>query len=281
MGAMDASRAVRNKSNLTSDTLAYLLRRLSRGRGRKLGQMLFRYYPSKAGTTIIEDFDGDLKISLDRGSVISSAIYWAGHHSLPLVKFLRGFLKPEMTVADVGANIGEVTLYSAKRLSLGRVLSFEPVPGVFQQLSENVALNAFGNVEMFNVGLYDRDGVLPLYLKDDDAYGLVNEGVGSVFGSPGDKTQVTIPLRKFDDLAQEIALNRLDFLKIDVEGAELMVLKGAESSLRAFRPVIVTESSAANQKLAGYSARDLYEYLGSLGYELSSLETGDKQLPDE
>jgi hypothetical protein len=85
-----------------ADSVAYVSRRLSRGYGRKLAQMLFRYYPAKTGTTIIQDFDGDLSISLDRGSCVSSAIYWSGHHSLPLIKFLSGFLKPEWCLRTLG-----------------------------------------------------------------------------------------------------------------------------------------------------------------------------------
>jgi Methyltransferase FkbM domain len=159
-----------------ADSVAYVSRRVSRGYGRKLAQMLFRYYPVKTGTTIIQDFDGDLSISLDRASCISSAIYWSGHHSLPLIKFLRGFLKPEMTLADIGANIGEVTLYAAKRLNGGRVLSFEPVPGVFAQLCDNVALNHFSCVKLFNIGLYDRQTVLPFMSGKTTHSGLRTTG---------------------------------------------------------------------------------------------------------
>jgi hypothetical protein len=57
-------------------------------------------------------------------------------------------------------------------------------------------------------------------------------------------------------VAREADLQRLDFLKVDVEGAEWMVLKGAEQSLRAFRPVIVAEGSAGNFEKAGYSAKN-------------------------
>lgn len=81
--------------------------------------LLYRYYPAKRGTTTIHDFDGDLTMTLDRASQISAAIYWSGHHSLPLIRFLRNFLTPEMTLVDVGANIGEVTLFAAKKLRGG------------------------------------------------------------------------------------------------------------------------------------------------------------------
>ena len=269
------------KRFVLADSLAYVSRHLSRGYGRKLAELLFHYYPAKTGTTVIHDFDGDISISLDRGSYISSAIYWSGHHSLPVIKFLRDFLKPEMTFVDVGANIGEVTLYAAKRLVRGRVLSFEPVPGIYGQLGGNVALNHFSHVELFNMGLYDREDVLPFYSEEENIFGTANQGLGNVFGGATDKQDGTVRLRKFDDVAREAGLQRLDFLKVDVEGAEWMVLKGAEQSICTFRPVIVAESSAGNFEKAGYSAKDLYSYLESLRYEVRNLVDGSTRLPEE
>jgi len=264
------------------DSLALLSRKLARaGAGRRIAAILYRYYPAKSGTTTIHDFDGDLSMTLDRSSQISSAIYWSGHHSLPLIRFLRSYLKPEMTLVDVGANIGEITLFAAKRLGGGRVVAFEPMPRVFAQLSYNVALNGFTNVELFNAGLYQENSSLPLYVKEDRPYGRTNEGVTSLFSSGQGVPVAKVPLRKLDEVVQESALERLDFLKIDVEGAELMVLRGAEESIRRFRPVIVAEVSASNLRGAGYAPADLLGYLESLGYEIRSLEDGSARLSDE
>jgi FkbM family methyltransferase len=264
-----------------ADSLAYVSRRVSRGYGRKMAEMLFRYYPAKTGTTVIHDFDGDLSMALDRGSYISSAIYWSGHHSLRGIRFLQGFLKPEMTFADAGANIGELTLYAAKRLSMGRVLSFEPMPSIFAQLRGNVALNHFSHVELFNIGLYDREDVLPLYVEEESYFGTENQGLATVFRAGRDMQAWPVRLRRFDDIAHETGLQRLDLLKVDVEGAEWMVLKGAEECLRRFQPVIVAESSAGNFEKAGYAPNDLYRYLESLDYEIRNLEDGSTSLPAE
>jgi hypothetical protein len=136
-------------------------------------------------------------------------------------------------------------------------------------------------VELFNMGLYDREDVLPLYSEEENIFGTLNQGLGNVFGGATDKQDGTVRLRKFDDVAREAGLLRLDFLKVDVEGAEWMVLKGAEQSLRAFRPVIIAESSAGNFEKAGCSAKDLYSYLESLGYEIRNLLDGSTHLPEE
>jgi FkbM family methyltransferase len=266
-----------------TDVVAYLSRRMARTKARKLSEMLFRYYPGKQGKTIIHDFDGDLSIQLDRGSYISSAIYWAGHHSRPLIEFLRKFLRPEMTVTDVGANIGEVSLFMAKKLTKGSVLAFEPMPDCFAELSANVALNKFSaaQVRLFNFGLCDVDELRPLYGKKDQPYRTNNDGVSSLYHGEEDRRLGSAVVRRFDEVAQECGLQRLDLMKIDVEGAEWMVLRGAEESLKRFRPWLVVEISSKNFRRAGYEARELVSYLEGMGYQMRNLETGAADLESE
>ncbi len=242
---------------------------------------LFRYYPAKRGLTTIRDFDGDLSMTLDRASYIGSAIFWAGHHSPEIGQFVRDFLRPDMVFADIGANIGEITLIAAKRVPKGKVLSFEPSPDLFAQLSRNVALNRFGGVALHNLGLFDRCGSLPLYLREDNPYGTRNDGVSSLFSNGAICRENTVPLRRFDDVAEEGGLTRLDLMKIDVEGAELMVLRGAENSLRRFRPVIVTEIAEQNFRNAGYSREDLFACLRSMDYQVPPAERVLRDVPDE
>ena len=136
-------------------------------------------------------------------------------------------------------------------------------------------------MDLFNIGLYDREDVLPLYVEEESSFGLANQGLGTVFGATTDKQTGMVRLRRFDDIAREATLKRLDLLKVDVEGAEWMVLKGAEECLHRFRPVIVTESSTGNFEKAGYAPKDLYNYLESLDYEIRNLEDGSRRLPAE
>ena len=111
-------------------------------------------------------------------------------------------------------------------------------------------------------------------MKEDKPYGRTNDGVTSLFSSGKERREATVPLRRLDDVARECGLERMDFLKIDVEGAEWMVLRGAEESIRRFRPVIVAEVSAENFRKAGYAPKDLFAYLESRNYEIRALEEG-------
>jgi FkbM family methyltransferase len=262
-----------------ADSIAYVSRKLAQSRCRKVSVALFRYFPAKKGLATIHDFDGDLSMILDRASYISSAIYWGGHHSLDIYRFVQDYLKSDMVFADIGANIGEITLAAAKRLPRGKVLAFEPSPVLFAQLQRNVALNRFGDVTLFNFGLFDRSESVPLYLRIDTPYGTDNDGISSLFSYGTTRQEFTVPLRRFDDVADECGLTRLDLMKIDVEGAELMVLRGAERSLRQYRPVIVAEIDEPYFQIARYSTKELLAYLHSLDYEVPSTESSLKELP--
>jgi len=243
-----------------TDSIAFVSRKIAPTKLHKVSEALRRYYPVKSGLTTIHDFDGDLGIHVDRASYVSSSIYWRGNHSTEVASFLKRHLQPDMTFVDVGANLGELTLVAAKRLAKGRVLAFEPVPQIFAQLSRNVALNNLSHVDLFNIGLFDKTDSLPIYQEQDINFGTMNEGVPSLFSTGTDQQEVTVPLRRFDDVAREYGLEQLDVMKLDVEGAEMMVLRGAEPFLRRLRPLIITELSDTNFQRAGYTSRDLIDY---------------------
>jgi FkbM family methyltransferase len=266
---------------MMADWIATQSRAMARTKYQKIATALFRFYPAKRGVATISDFDGDMRIALDRSSYISSMIYWRGHHSLAIVRFLRDYLRPQMTFVDAGANIGEITLVAAKRLHEGKVLAFEPMPKAFARLSHNVRLNELRNVALFNVGLFDRSGRLPLYVKRDLPYGTCNDGVPSLFSGGSDREAATIPLRTFDAMAFAIGLNRLDVMKIDVEGAELMVLRGACGAIARFRPVVIIEISESNYRKAGYSANDLLAFFSERDYNVRSLHHAEGKLSSE
>jgi FkbM family methyltransferase len=257
--------------NLT-DSVAFASRKIAQTRLHKISEALRRYYPVKRGSTMIHNFDTDLKMHVNRASYVSNVIYWRGHHSASVAKVLKQHLRSHMTFVDVGANLGELTLLAAKRLVNGRVLAFEPDPQVFLQLSRNISINHLSGVEAFNFGLFDKTGSLPLYRKRDINFGTINEGVPSLFSTGNDPQEVKVPLRRFDDVARESGLERLDVMKIDVEGAEMMVLRGAECFIKRYRPILIIELSEANFQRAGYTTGDLIDYLGSLEYDVQTLD---------
>jgi FkbM family methyltransferase len=223
-------------------------------------------------TIVVEDFDRDSKFTCYLHSHIGSFVFWRGWYSREQLELLGRVLTPEAVFMDIGANEGEHTVFAAKRVTRGRVFAFEPVSSVHQRLSANVALNGFSNVELVRKGLSDSHARLPIYGDTQrSADGSVNEGLPTLYPTAERHELLeTIDLMPLDDFVREKGLTRLDAMKIDVEGAELSILRGARESIARFKPMIVMEVSEETSRAAGYPASALLEYLEPMGYRFEA-----------
>jgi FkbM family methyltransferase len=226
------------------------------------------------------DFDGDLRFRLDRSSYMGSAIYWQGYWSRSELCLLDRILHPSMVFVDVGANQGEFSVYVAKRVPYGRVLAFEPKESSYRLLAENIRLNRFSNVSTYNFGLHQQSGMFAMYEPDEKELerqthipGLSNEGVATIYKSQ-DRSLLsgTMRVEAFDEVFAETGLDRLDIIKIDAEGAELPVLRGAYKSLKQYRPAILLEFNKETFDAAGYTSTDIVDFLADLNYEFYTVD---------
>lgn len=215
---------------------------------------------------LVSNVDGTITMRLDVSKAMGASFYWIGFHEFNEWRYLQSFLKPEMIFFDVGANQGEYSLFAAKRLTKGTVHAFEPVSLYYNQLCTNKDLNKFSNIETHAIGLSDQEGSLPVYMEEIDSHSQ-NEGLASLFKG-GDRTRFveTIELRVLDLLVDALKLTRLDFIKIDVEGAELKVLRGAKRTILHYRPTIMVEISSQTFEVAGYSQQHILDYFSDLKY---------------
>lgn len=233
-----------------------------------------RYRGRPEAWTVIDDYAGGLKLRLNRSAYLGGMLYWQGYQSPGELKLLRKLLRPDMVMADVGANQGEYTIFAASKLSQGQVLAFEPVPAIYANLAQNIRLNGFRNVLPFNYGLFDHDDTLPMYTSEDTViHGGFNEGLASVFASDYRKDSVAeLQFRVFDAIFPQLGLGRLDIMKIDVEGAELQVLRGARQTLLRHHPRLIIEVNAPAFAAAGYGVHDLLTFLHELNYSLAVID---------
>ena len=226
--------------------------------------------PHDAQTVILHDIDKDITMEVDISKSMGASFFWTGFHELNEWRFLNKYLTPEMTFFDIGSNQGEYALFAGKRLTQGRVLAFEPVDFFFDVLNKNIALNHFHNIQTFHYGLSDKDTQMPIYREEKGAE--ANEGLASIFQSER-RTQFlqNIDLRTLDGVAPSFNLKRIDFMKIDVEGAEMMVLKGAQKTIQHYKPLIMMEVSKNNYDAAGYTIDDVLNFFSALGYSLRTI----------
>lgn len=223
--------------------------------------------PGESQWNVIDDYQGDVKILVDRFSYIGGNLYWLGYHHWREMKYLKKFLKPEMVFLDIGANVGEFTLAAAKLLDRGRVIAFEPHPNIYRQLGRSVELNNYNNVSLFNLALGKKSGELELY-GPSDAH---NEGMYSLIkGAVRTEIVAKVPIETLDEIVERESLERVDFIKIDVEGAELFVLQGGTKTLERHKPTMLIEFSEETFREAGYKPSDLKDFLDRYGYEYYS-----------
>jgi FkbM family methyltransferase len=180
------------------------------------------------------------------------------------VRLFLSLLRSGMTVFDVGANVGMYTLLAARRVgAAGAVHAFEPTPHVAASLRANVALNRLANVVVNEAAVSDTAGVATLYLQaGSDRNTLADRG-----GTPTPVRTLTL-----DDYVAARGLGRVDVMKMDVEGAEVMALGGASQLLSAEdAPVLLLEINPEALEAACSSAAELRGLLAAHGYDCHSL----------
>lgn len=190
-------------------------------------------------------------------------------------RLLESLLAPGMTVVDVGANHGLFTLEAAHFIGpSGTIHAFEPAPATRERLKANLKANGLEGVHVFDAALGDHTGSAALRVHHEwtGLNTLAREDITWNRSKLQADEIVEVPLTSLDAHAREHGLDRIDFLKIDVEGFELAVLRGARELLagRRVRWVLleVGDVTCAN---AHVDPRDLLNELGRHGYELHAI----------
>ena len=168
-------------------------------------------------------------------------------------------------ILDVGANYGHFALSAAALVgSEGAVIAVEPNPRAFARLQTHIELNRLDNVEALNAGFSDSDGELVLSIP------RINSGEASFARTHyADTKEVCCPVYLGDE---RVAKRRVTFIKIDVEGFELRVLKGLSKTIERDRPWILIEMVREHLDRDGSAPADIAEQLRPLGYTPMRLE---------
>jgi len=167
------------------------------------------------------------------------------------------------TILDVGANIGLYSIRFARRQEGARVFAFEPLPASYRYLQRNVATNGVGDrVSCFNYGLSDQSGTFDFFISPSAG---TNASLLNVAGSSDAQRVVGLTLTLDQWSANQSVAP--DFIKCDVEGAELLVMRGGRKTLEAHRPVVFAEVLRKWSKPFGYHPNDMLAFFAQLGYQ--------------
>ncbi len=193
------------------------------------------------------------------GAILSGGFEDAEYH------FVQSFLQPGMTVLDVGAHHGFYTLLASRKVGpSGRVLAFEPSPRERRRLRQHLRLNRCRNVCVEAFALGASPGEAELFLVRGSQTGCNSLRPPQV-AEPTETLRVLV--ETLDRLLQRQQIERVDFIKMDVEGAEWGVLQGAAQLLgRRPRPVVLCEVQDIRTQPWGYRAKEIVLFLARLGY---------------
>ena len=187
-------------------------------------------------------------------------------------------VKPGMIAIDIGANRGWYALLFSKLVGTqGRVYALEPVPAMFRVLNQNLAINDFaGNVSTFQLAASDISGkaMMQVNTAEPEISRLVPTG-GESLNADASVDAVTL-----DAFAESHKLGRIDFIKVDVEGAEEKVLAGARGILERWQPLLLIEAIDRNLRRYGSSASQLFDTLRNQGYRCFSVNLCEGPLPE-
>jgi FkbM family methyltransferase len=188
--------------------------------------------------------------------IVRSAIHrcWLGFYEYEKQKLISREVRPGSVFWDVGANVGFYSLLASGLVASGKVFAFEPVPRNLAYLREHLALNRLTNVDVLPIAVSDKNGSSFFAIEETGFMGRLSAEGG-----------ITVPTATLDSLVEAGKVLPPDYVKMDIEGSELLGLRGASQTFQRYRPVLflATHGRAVETECRrlleawGYDCRDV------------------------
>lgn len=211
-------------------------------------------------------------IHLNPDDPVVSGALTLGVYENEEIAFFERMVEPKMVFVDVGANVGLYTALAMRRMSFtGKIICFEPDPASAAFLKQTISSNHNGNkspqVSFHQVALSDKPGTVLLYQNPE------NKGDNRIYSDPLCPDAISVPSDTLDNLLEREAIEEINLIKIDVQGAEGKVVAGASGVLRKSKDcVVMTEFWPYGLTNCGSSPSAYLTMLEDLGLRLYSLE---------
>lgn len=204
---------------------------------------------------------GGITYDLDLNEVIDSSIYFLGVYERQTSDNIRALCQPGFVVLDIGANVGCHALPLAKLVgSTGKVIAFEPTSWAFKKLSRNAALNPWAtNLKLENLGVSDSSA---------SSKRISFTSSWRLFGPSWERVEELRDFVTIDRYVQLSGLETVNLIKIDVDGYELKVLRGALQTLKDFHPYLVMELGTYTLEAVGDTLEQLLDLLCTFNYSI-------------
>lgn len=199
----------------------------------------------------------------DVNSMPLSCINFAAYDETEEMEMAMNLIKPKNVVFDVGSNIGWYAINILLQKKGADVYCFEPIKSSYSYLIKNFCLNKLSPEKIYNFGLSDKNKKVKFYFDIECA---MASSMSNLRESETTMTEVC-QVKRMDDFVSKLpSFKKLDFIKCDVEGAELLVFRGGLETIKKCKPIIFTEMLRKWSKKFGYHPDDIINLLSKLGY---------------
>ncbi|HEX6810039.1 MAG TPA: FkbM family methyltransferase [Planctomycetota bacterium] len=217
---------------------------------------------------VVARLTNGMEIHVVANDIVGQAICYSGFFEPETIALYRSVLAERKVFLDVGAQVGQFTLLASRLVGpRGRVVAFEPDPKTHRMLCKSVARNRLSNVMAVHAALADVNAVQTFHLSQAQNIGANSlrppaQGLDA-------RTSVQVECWRMDDFLRDHGIPKPDLVKIDVEGAELLVLDGARQTLAGpDQPVLIVEFCEVTLAQFGASCEMLAARLEAFGYHL-------------
>lgn len=219
---------------------------------------------------IVVDLPTGGQMLINPADYVSYYIYMLGLFEGEILRACLSHLNDGDTFFDIGGHFGQYTIAAGRKVGpSGSVHVFEPGAIQDRYLRKNIELNNLENVTVANIALSDQPGELALFTPSFADIGK------SQLTDPSESDAVRVPVNTLDAYCEERAIRRIDVMKVDVEGAEFGVFKGAARVIREFPPkAIFYESVDSLCESFGHTPEEMHSYLEAAGYRIHAVEDG-------
>ena len=249
--------------------LQIIVRLLCRISGKGGGKFAKLIVPNQ--TYLINDYCNNLNFQVDTSYPMEFSIWLAGVYEVVTTNFLKEVIREGDVFLDVGANCGSLTLVAANLIGKGKVYAFEPGPKVRERLQGNINLNPHLKevITIISKGLgLNKEQV---FYNEDLNY----LGNGSLYENRG----IPVEILALDEWVVGEKLEKIDLIKIDVEGMEYDVFVGGKAVLETYQPIIYFETLPIFYETTLHNIKTIYEFLEGLGYKIVRSAKPHSEIP--
>jgi len=221
---------------------------------RKVGRPAARHWPFPVRVTTRTG----ASMYVDLRFNVGQSIFARGEFDPPVLKVITEALKPDSVFLDIGANIGFYSVEAARVATRGSVHAFEMDRRSTRCLEKSARTFGLSQIKVHNTAVSNRTG--------ETFFRVDKEEAGHSYLDPAAASGRAVPTVSIDHWVESNNISRIDVMKIDVEGAEMMVLEGARATLERFKPTLIIEADFPSYARFGREPQDAVTFVEGLGY---------------